>query len=49
MDLKTVPMTRKIREDNYKATKDLTFEQRKAELARTAARVNRKARALKKK
>ena len=49
MDLKTVPMVRKIREDNYKATKDLTFEQRKADLARTAQQVNRKARALKRK
>jgi hypothetical protein len=42
-------MVRKIREDNYKATKDLTFDQRKADLGRIAARVNRKARALKKK
>ena len=49
MALKTVPMVRKIRDDNYKATRHLTFEQRKADLARSAAEVNRKARALRKK
>ena len=48
MDLKTVLMVRKIRDDNYRATKHLTFEERKAELDRSAEAVNRKARALRK-